>query len=84
MNCARMKWCRKKRWRNSKTLLDALKKQPSDQWFRHESLEASDNLQNATRSIPRGVAARISKRRWVRWRRHGRWKAVNCRRWASH
>lgn len=25
--------------------LDALKKQPSDQWFRHESLEASDNLQ---------------------------------------
>lgn len=27
------------------TALDALKKQPSDQWFRHESLEASDNLQ---------------------------------------
>ena len=27
------------------TALDALKKQPSDQWFRHESLEASDHLQ---------------------------------------
>lgn len=26
--------------------LDALRKQPSDQWFRHESLEAGDNLQN--------------------------------------
>lgn len=25
--------------------LDALRKQPSDQWFRHESLEASDHLQ---------------------------------------
>jgi hypothetical protein len=25
--------------------LDALRKQPSDQWFRHESLEAGDNLQ---------------------------------------
>lgn len=26
--------------------LDALRRQPSDQWFRHESLEAGDNLQN--------------------------------------
>ncbi len=26
--------------------LDALRKQPSGQWFRHESLEAGDNLQN--------------------------------------
>lgn len=26
--------------------LDALRKQPSDEWFRHESLEAGDNLQS--------------------------------------
>lgn len=28
--------------------LDALRKQPSDQWFRHESLEAGDHLQAQT------------------------------------
>lgn len=28
--------------------LDALRKQPSDQWFRHESLEAGDHLQART------------------------------------